>query len=136
MNKTTLKRLIEKKLITGISTLKENKSGYPFVVVFGNDRKTVQSLYFGQKTSTLVKDNFKVGDNIINFLKDSEIVRTESQQEGHLGEVRFKISNSNSDYVSGNSLMDAFELTTESEEFDYAEFSKTFAKQENLVPQA
>ena len=53
MKKTKTKKPLkkinwEKKLITIISTLKESKSGYPFVVVFGKWWKQYK-VYFGQK---------------------------------------------------------------------------------------
>lgn len=134
LKSVSLKNLVKTKKITGIGTLNINKNGYPFVTVLQNNK--AQSLYFGQKTGVKVLDNFEKGQDIINFLKDCVVVQTITQEEGHEGELRFKLSSSQgTKYTSGASLLSVFDVEDEVD-FDMESFDKAFSSKSESVVQA
>lgn len=130
MKKTSLRQLVQSGVITNISKLRENSNSYPFVTVLTQGGKSL-NLYFGQKTSTLVMDNFAEGDSILEFLADAEVVETVNAQ----GEKRYKISVSGtSDYSSQSKLAEIFGLALQAGEFDLHDFKKQFeGKRETIT---
>ena len=135
IKKTSLTELVKRGAISSISVLRTNQKGYPFVTLL-NRKKESTNLYFGKITSELVLNTFKKGDNIILFLKESEVVETQSKQEGHEGETRFKISKNTSDYTSEDMLLNQLGLEVSNSEFDFEKFVKEFTPVEEVVPQA
>lgn len=129
MKKTSLRQLVQSGVITNISKLRENANSYPFITVLTQGGKS-QNLYFGQKTSQLVMDNFAEGDSVIEFLSDAEVIETNNVK----GEKRFKIAVSGtSDYVSQSKLAEVFGLTLDVGEFDVASFKKEFESKNQTI---
>lgn len=123
MQKISLKKLVQDKIVTNISGLRVNISGYPYVTMLTGSKS--QNVYFGQKTAELVSDTFSEGDNILPFLADAEVIQAENAQ----GEIRFKLSkNSGSDYASETAMADVFGIELSSGEFDIALFKDQFSE--------
>jgi len=131
IKKTSLTELVKRGAISSISVLRTNQKGYPFVTLL-NRKKESTNLYFGKKTSELVLNTFKEGDNIIPFLKESEVVETLNEAK----ETRFKISKNTSDYTSEDMLLNQLGLEVSNSEFDFEKFVKEFTPVEEVVPQA
>lgn len=131
IKKTSLTELVKRGAISSISVLRTNQKGYPFVTLL-NRKKESTNLYFGKKTSELVLNAFKEGDNIIPFLKESEVVETLNENK----ETRFKISKNTSDYTSEDMLLNQLGLEVSNSEFDFEKFVKEFTPVEEVVPQA
>jgi len=128
----SLIQLVKKGIVSNISELRENQNGYPFVTLLKNNRS--QNIYFGKSTSEKVLDNFKVGEKILAFLKECNVVKTKNAE----GETRFKISHSTSPYSSEAELMSEFGLDEIASDFPIEEFSKEFqsVRPEISIPQA
>lgn len=121
----SLIQLVKKGIVSNISEVRENSSGYPFVTLIKTDRlrgNKSQNIYFGKETSQKVLDNFKVGDKILPFLKECNVVKTKNAE----GETRFKISHSTSPYSSEAELMSEFGLDEIATDFPVEEFAKQF----------
>jgi len=131
IKKTSLTELVKRGAISSISVLRTNQKGYPFVTLL-NRKKESTNLYFGKITSELVLNTFKKGDNIILFLKESEVVETLNENK----ETRFKISKNTSDYTSEDMLLNQLGLEVSNSEFDFEKFVKEFTPVEEVVPQA
>ncbi len=126
----SLAQLIKKGIVTGVSELRTNTNDYPFVTFLKGNKST--NVYFGQKTSEKVAGTFQKGDNVIPFLKECSIVKTLSQQAGHEGEVRYKLSHSTSGYTTGFTLASEFGLDDVDVNFPIEEFTKEFQAKENV----
>ena len=121
MKKISLKKLVQDRVVTNISGLRVNVSGYPYVTMLTGSKS--QNVYFGQKTAEVVSDTFSVNDNILPFLADAEIIQTVNAA----GEVRFKLSkNPGSDYASETAMADVFGIELSNGEFDVKAFSSEF----------
>ena len=135
MKKTTLRHLIQSGLVKTISNLRVNAApnSYPFVTLMGADRKSM-NLYFSIKSAEAIMGTFEVGDNILAALKDADIIRTESQQPGHEGEVRYKLSCiNNSQYATTSQLAEAFGIDEEVGDFDIKEFNHGWSTVEEIA---
>ena len=125
MKKISLKKLVQDRVVTNISALRVNVSGYPYVTMLTGSKS--QNVYFGQKTAEVVSDTFSVDDNILSFLADAEVIQTENAQ----GEVRFKLSkNAGSDYATETAMADVFGVELSAGEFDVKLFASEFAAKE------
>ncbi len=126
MEQISLKQLVQKGTVRNISSLRENTNGYPFVTLL-NKKGEAQNIYFGQKSSVVIKDTFEVGDNIITALKDATVIKAKNAE----GETRYKLSlpNSSSKYSTDSELMDVFGIEEVESEFDVTAFAKEFAAQ-------
>jgi hypothetical protein len=125
MKKISLKKLVQDKVVKNISTLRENMNGYPYVTMLVDSPQGTksQNVYFGQKTSERIMDNYSVGDNIINSLVEAEVI----QSVNEAGETRFKLSTGQaSEYATEVSLAGAFGIELEAGEFDVELFRKGF----------
>ena len=126
MKKISLKKLVQDRLVTNISTLRANINGYPYVTMLVGNKS--QNVYFGKKTAELVSDTFSENDNIMSFLADAEVIQTVNEA----GEIRFKLSkNAASDYASETEMSAVFGVELSSGDFDVKLFTSEFtAKQE------
>ena len=125
LKSVTLKSLVQSGVVTGISKLRKNLTGYPYVTLLQGNKPN--NVYFGKKTSTIVDGTFSEGDDLLQFLKNAEIVQTKNEA----GEIRFKLSNSGtSNYSSKAELMDVFGSTEQVTDFDMELFKSEFAVQE------
>ena len=125
MKKISLKKLVQDRVVTNISALRVNVSGYPYVTMLTGSKS--QNVYFGQKTAEVVSDTFSVDDNILSFLADAEVIQTENAQ----GEVRFKLSkNAGSDYATETAMADVFGVELSAGEFDVKLFASEFTAKE------
>lgn len=125
MKKISLKKLVQDRVVTNISALRVNVSGYPYVTMLTGSKS--QNVYFGQKTAEVVSDTFSVDDNILSFLADAEVIQTENAQ----GEVRFKLSkNAGSDYATETAMADVFGVELSAGEFDVKSFASEFTAKE------
>ena len=125
MKKISLKKLVQDRIVTNISGLRVNVSGYPYVTMLTGSKS--QNVYFGQKTAEVVSDTFSENDNILSFLADAEIIQTANEA----GETRFKLSkNAGSDYSSETAMADVFGVELSSGEFDVKLFASEFAAKE------
>lgn len=125
MKKISLRKLVQDRLVTNISSLRANVNGYPYVTMLTGNKS--QNVYFGQKTAELVSNTFSVEDNILSFLADAEVIQTLNEA----GEVRFKLSkNAGSDYASETAMADIFGIELSSGEFDVKMFTQEFAAKE------
>lgn len=116
----SLVQLVKKGTVSNISELRENTNGYPFITLLSGNK--AQNVYFGKNTAEKVNGTFKVGDKILPFLKECNIVKTENAD----GEVRFKLSHSTSAYSSEFELMSEFGLDEITTDFPVEEFSQQF----------
>lgn len=130
MEATSLRSLIKSKEIVGVSHLRENENGYPFLTVLNKDKKAM-NLYFGKNTAQKIKDNFEVGSDLVanGFLKEAQVVQTANEK----GETRFKLSVSHGEYSSISSLEDMFGLENETE-FSLKLFREGFASKSVMSP--
>lgn len=117
------KTLVQKGLIRNYSVLRINTSGYPFVTIL-NKANRANNLYFSKNSAQSVLDTFGEGQDITEFLKTAQVVKTTNQD----GEVRYKLSSSG-DYKSNSSIADAFGVQLEEQDFDIEEFAKQFEQQ-------
>ena len=125
MKKISLKKLVQDRVVTNISALRVNVSGYPYVTMLTGSKS--QNVYFGQKTAEVVSDTFSVDDNILSFLADAEVIQTENAQ----GETRFKLSkNAGSDYATETAMADVFGVELSAGEFDVKLFASEFTAKE------
>ena len=125
MKKISLKKLVQDRVVTNISGLRVNVSGYPYVTMLTGSKS--QNVYFGQKTAEVVSDTFSVNDNILSFLADAEIIQTANEA----GETRFKLSkNAGSDYATETAIADVFGVELSAGEFDVKLFASEFAAKE------
>jgi len=131
MKKISLKKLVQDKVVTNISSLRVNINGYPYVTMLVGNKS--QNVYFGQKTAELVSDTFSEGDSILAFLADAEVIETLNEK----GEIRFKLSkNAGSDYASETVMADIFGVELSSGEFNISLFASEFtAKEKEVVTQ-
>lgn len=116
----SLVELVKKGKVSNISELRENTNGYPFITLLSGNKS--QNVYFGKNTADKVSGTFNVGDKILPFLKECNIVKTENAE----GETRFKLSHSTSAYSSKAELMSEFGLDEIATDFPVEEFSKQF----------
>jgi len=130
LKSVTLKSLVQSGVITAISPLRVNTSGYPYITFLQGNKPN--NVYFGRKTGTLLlNSSFEAGDNILAFLKNAEIIQTENEAK----EVRFKLSTPGaSEYSSTAELMDVFGMSEKTTEFDMELFKKEFTSQTAVVP--
>lgn len=135
METITLANLYKKGVFQSISRLRYNENNYPYVTLLKTvgDKTSSTNCYFGQKTASLINDNFVKGDMITQFLKHAEIVQTTNKE----GQIRFKLSTSdNSQYASKGELSEMWGSSEEKETFDLDLFKKEFSTQEvTTVPQ-
>ena len=125
MKKISLKKLVQDRVVTNISALRVNVSGYPYVTMLTGSKS--QNVYFGQKTAEVVSDTFSVDDNILSFLADAEVIQTVNEK----GETRFKLSkNAGSDYATETAMADVFGVELSAGEFDVKLFASEFAAKE------
>jgi hypothetical protein len=125
MKSMTMRELYKRGLWKTCSSLRENSSGFYFVTLLNKQGKAA-NLYLGKKSSSLIKDNFKAGDNIIQWLGEASIVETANKE----GETRFKISgNGNSNYSSEASIQEIFGNSLEEQDFSIENFKKEFESQ-------
>jgi hypothetical protein len=125
MKKISLKKLVQDRVVTNISSLRVNISGYPYVTMLVGNKS--QNIYFGQKTAELVSNTFSESDNILSFLADAEIIQTINEK----GETRFKLSkNAGSDYATETAMADVFGIELSSGEFDINLFASEFTAKE------
>lgn len=125
MKKISLKKLVQDRVVTNISGLRVNISGYPYVTMLTGSKS--QNVYFGQKTAELVSDTFSENDSILSFLADAEIIQTTNEA----GETRFKLSkNAGSDYATETAMADVFGVELSAGEFDVKLFASEFAAKE------
>ncbi len=125
MKKISLKKLVQDRVVTNISGLRVNISGYPYVTMLTGSKS--QNVYFGQKTAELVSDTFSENDSILSFLADAEIIQTTNEA----GETRFKLSkNAGSDYATETAIADVFGVELSAGEFDVKLFASEFTAKE------
>lgn len=135
MKQIALKKLVQDRVVTNISSLRENENGYPYVTLLVGtpDGTASQNVYFGQKTATIVSDSFKVGDNILSMLADAQVIETKNAD----GEIRYKLSiNPTSDYASETSMADVFGIELTSDNFDVKAFQKGFQTRQSTTVNA
>ena len=132
MEQISLKKLVQDRIVTNISSLRENENGYPYVTLLMTTPKGTasQNVYFGQKTAQIVSDTFKVGDNILSMLADAQVIKTKNANN----EVRYKLSISpTTDYTSETSMADVFGVELSAGDFNVAEFQKQFQTRESVA---
>jgi len=133
LKSVTLKSLVQSGVITAISPLRVNTSGYPYITFLQGNKPN--NVYFSKKASLVINGTFEKGDNIVTFLKNAEIVQTEVTEENGDVRVRFKISTPGaSEYSSTAELMDVFGMSEKTTEFDMELFKKEFTSQTAVVP--
>jgi hypothetical protein len=115
--------LVQKGIVRNYSVLRVNASGYPFVTIL-NKANRASNLYFSKNSSQNVLDTFGEENDITEFLKTAQVVKTANAD----GDVRYKLSSSG-DYKSSSSLADAFGVQLEQTDFDLNEFAKQFETQ-------
>ena len=130
METISLRNLIKSKEVVGVSHLRQNENGYPFVTILNRDKKAM-NLYFGKNTAQKVIDNFELGTDLVanGFLKEAQVVQTDNEK----GETRFKLSVSQGEYSSVSSLEDMFGLENETE-FSLKLFREGFASKSIMSP--
>lgn len=128
MEKTTLKHLYLRGIVTAISILRFNKSSYPYVTLLHGNKS--QNVYFGKNSAKVIGAEFAEGDNIINRLKNADIVMTTNAG----GEERFKISlpSETSGYASQAEMDDVFGEVEIAADFDINKFEKLFTSREEV----
>jgi len=135
MQSITIKNLYQQGIFDGVSVLRQNVSGYPYITLLKDGDKTKSTnLYFSRKSSALVMDNFEVGSPVSKILGQASVVLTENENK----EKRFKISLSEqgTDYESAASLEDVFGIREKNINFDIELFKKEFTSIEPVtVPQ-
>ena len=125
----TLASLVKQGEVTGISLLKYNKSGYPYITLLKENKPN--NVYFSLKTAEVINNHFKENDNVISILKNADICQTTNVE----GEVRFKLSSSEtSNYVSQAELLSAFGVEETVTDFDLELFRNQFTSQTAVVP--
>ena len=130
IKKTTVRELVKRNIISGISTLRMNQNNYPYVTLL-NKKGEAHNLYFGKKTSEVVSGTFSKGDQVVDFLVDAEVIETKNEK----GEIRYKLSKSTSDYLSEQSLLDKFNLSDKDSSFSFEIVTKEFTPKTEAVPQ-
>jgi len=115
--------LVQKGLVRNYSVVRVNASGYPFVTIL-NKANRASNLYFSKNSAQSVLDTFGEGQDITEFLKTAQVVKTVNAD----GDIRYKLSSSG-DYKSSSSLADAFGVQLEEQQFDLQEFAKQFETQ-------
>lgn len=129
LKSVSVRSLVKSGVITGVSYLKFNKSGYPFVTFLQGNKPN--SVYFSRKAAVLVEGTFKQKDNVALLLRNADIVQTKNDA----GEIRFKLSISeSSDYISKTELADIFGIEDTMIDFDINLFNKEFGYAESIVP--
>ena len=125
----TLASLVKQGEVTGISLLKYNKSGYPYITLCKGNKPN--NVYFSLKSAEVINNHFKEKDNVISILKNANICQTTNEE----GEVRFKLSTpETSNYVSQAELMSAFGVEETVTDFDLELFRNQFTSQTAVVP--
>ena len=125
----TLKSLIKSGVITAISKLHFNTSGYPYVTFLQGNKPN--NVYFTLKSSSVVEGTFQKDDNITSFLRNAEIVQTKNEA----GEVRFKLSIPDlNNYSSKSELMEIFGMEESTTDFDLSLFKAQCTTQTAVVP--
>ena len=121
MQSTNFKTLIQKGIVKTISKLRVNANGYPYITLL-NKQNRAANLYFSKNSSQGVIDTFGEGSNVLELLKNAQVVLTENAD----GESRYKISLSGN-YESQTALAAIFGVELEdASDFDFAEFAKQF----------
>lgn len=115
--------LVQKGLVRNYSVVRVNASGYPFVTIL-NKANRASNLYFSKNSAQSVLDTFGEGQDITEFLKTAQVVKTANAD----GDIRYKLSSSG-DYKSNSSLADAFGVQLEEQNFNLQEFAKQFETQ-------
>lgn len=129
LKSVTVKSLVQSGVITAISPLRVNTSGYPYVTFLQGNKPN--NVYFSKKSSTVVSGTFEDGQNILAFLKNAEVVQTENEA----GEVRFKLSTpGTSEYSTKSELLEIFGGDEIMTDFDMELFKKEFVSQTAVVP--
>jgi len=129
LKSVTLKSLVQSGVITAISPLRVNTSGYPYVTFLQGNKPN--NVYFSKKTSIIVNGTFEKGDNIVTFLKNAEIVQTENENK----DIRFKLSIPGaSEYSSKSELLEIFGGEEVMTNFDLSLFKEQFISQKAVVP--
>ena len=132
MEQISLKKLVQDRVVTNISSLRVNENEYPYVTLLMTTPKGTasQNVYFGQKTAQIVSDTFKVGDNILTMLADAQVIKTKNAND----EARYKLSISpTTDYASETSMADVFGVELSAGDFNVAEFQKQFQTRESVA---
>lgn len=133
MQRISLRALLQAGVITNISNLRVNASGYPYVTFLGKpDLKgnaTSTNVYFSVNAAKAIGANHGIGDNILKSLVEADVVFVQNSKK----EDRYKISlpSDKSQYATENELNKMFELEPkENTEFDV----KTFALEFTAAP--
>lgn len=132
LKSVTLKKLVQDGTVTAISKLKRNTNKLYFVTLMCD--KKANNVYFTKKTSLILDGTFNEGDHIVSFLQNAEVCQTESQQEGHEGENRFKLFvPGESNYSSKAELLAVFGGEEDVKDFDMNLFKEEFKAKEVLI---
>lgn len=129
MQQISLATLYKQGFFNSISTLRVNKTGYPYITLIKSGDKTKSTnLYFGRNSASLIQDNFNSGDSVLEALKDASVMLTENAQ----GEKRFKLSlqSAKSEYESSSALDNVFGTQEKGVDFDFDLFKSEFSTQE------
>lgn len=129
MQQISLATLYKQGFFNSISTLRVNKTGYPYITLIKSGDKTKSTnLYFGRNSASLIQDNFNSGDSVLEALKDASVMLTENAQ----GEKRFKLSlqSAKSEYESSSALDNVFGAQEKGVNFDFELFKTEFTAEE------
>lgn len=129
MQQISLATLYKQGFFNSISTLRVNKTGYPYITLIKSGDKTKSTnLYFGRNSASLIQDNFNSGDSVLEALKDASVMLTENAQ----GEKRFKLSlqSAKSEYESSSALDNVFGTQEKGVNFDFELFKTEFTAEE------
>lgn len=126
MQQASLRTLFQKGLFNGISNLRTNTSGYPFVTLVG--KHGANNLYFSIASAETVGKSFAIGESVASVLGDASVCYVENAA----GEKRFKLSlKGESEYTQASELEDIFGVGQEEIEFSLKEFQDEFTQLED-----
>jgi hypothetical protein len=129
MQQITLKSLVKQGHVTGVSLLRRNENGYPYVTLLKGNKSN--NVYFGKKTSEIISSTFEIGDKVAAALKDATVIKATNAA----GQMRYKLSLSGTtEYTTTAELMDIFGVEEEVADFDVAEFLKEFSAVSSTSP--
>lgn len=132
MKRISLKTLWNKLIISGLSALRYNTNGYPFITISDKNGKTT-NVYFGKRSAEIVNGTFVAGQRLTALLATADLVETVNEKK----ETRYKISlpSSNEEWASTAEMEDAFGVREEIVDFNIISFQKEFTAQTEETPE-
>ena len=122
MKQQSLASLFKAGVFNGISKLRQNAAGYPYITLVGKHGSN--NLYFGKKSAAIMGAKFGLGDIVSGELATASVCDTTNAA----GETRYKLSLAGtSDYTQIAELESLFGGEQVDNEFDTAGFISDFS---------